>query len=121
MNQQEMFDRVYASVVRQGCRSYDENMRICRYKDNDGNKCAVGHLLPEGHPAFQETNGILPLLGRYPDLRELWNTETIPGMSGFLSALQRAHDKCKVAGTFVEDYTDRMRGVAQMHNLSGPI
>lgn len=50
MNTQEIFDKVVASIIKQGkpAVDYDEESISCgcQYKAEDGSKCAVGQLIP---------------------------------------------------------------------------
>lgn len=40
----------------------------CMYLTPDGNKCAVGLLIPDGHPAQHALDSVIHLAKRYPDL-----------------------------------------------------
>ena len=41
---QKVFDYVVKKVYEQGCKSGTAG--LCQYKDSQGNKCALGHLIP---------------------------------------------------------------------------
>lgn len=43
----EIFEEAINKTVEQGCVSYRAGM--CAYRGNDGNKCAVGHLIKDEH------------------------------------------------------------------------
>lgn len=58
-SKQEAFDTAMEKLLAQGCVSADEDGQ-CLYRNPNGNKCAIGHLIPdefydplfEGRPAF---------------------------------------------------------------------
>ena len=55
MTDQEVFDTVVTALRRQGCKSVkrvaspraDQCTPVCRYRGENGTKCAVGHLIPD--------------------------------------------------------------------------
>lgn len=90
MNRQEVFNTVYKKLVAQGKRCANDHGN-CFY-ERDGMHCAVGHLLPEGHPGMSFQGSVYGLLHNHPDLKETLGIETDTDMD-FLSSLQRAHDE----------------------------
>lgn len=46
MNKQEIFDKVYTELSKQGVPSVDPYGN-CLYRGPNGTKCAVGHLIPD--------------------------------------------------------------------------
>ncbi len=66
----------------------------CMYLMPDGNRCAVGAFIPDGHAALASESGVKDLLDFFWDLREL-----MPFSDGVaLSAFQRSHDLCGSGG-----------------------
>lgn len=61
----------------------------CQYLTEDGRKCAVGLVIPDGHPAQAEECAAVVLYERHPDL-----VERIPkGMNvADMTTLQGIHD-----------------------------
>ena len=68
MTPQEVFDTVVAALVKQGRKSLAENgdpsiSKDCRYRGDDGLKCAIGHLIPDDEYAeWMEGMGTTTLL-----------------------------------------------------------
>ena len=123
MNKQELFDKVYGTLIKQGCRAYSMEYHACEYKDSEGNKCAVGHLLPEGHEAFFSGSSVAGILSKWPDLKEHFGVEDDADIH-FLGRLQSAHDNAShdnVDGEdFVGDFRDNMVRIAQKYKLEMP-
>lgn len=89
---QEIFDRVVAHLRQQGRPAREGSW--CRYLTADGLKCAVGALIPDGHPAQTDLDGDPTpqiLAERYPNLFEPHLVEGGPW--GLLRQLQKAHDE----------------------------
>ena len=72
MNQitlQRIFDAAWqAFVVEKRPPAYDTAASVCCYLTEDGRKCAVGLVLPEGHPAQRQEATLGLLVERYPEL-----------------------------------------------------
>lgn len=47
---------------------YGNEETVCRYLDDNGNKCAIGVSLPDGHPSQNYTKGFGLLVNNYPEL-----------------------------------------------------
>ena len=47
ISNQEVFDKVVAHARQQGCKSIDEEGRLCLYRDGLGNKCFAGIFIPD--------------------------------------------------------------------------
>lgn len=101
MNRQDLFDRAVAGIRKQGGLALTDNGLGCLYLTKDGRRCAIGHLLPEGHPALSPKvgMGVTNLFRNYPDLNTYFGVASDDIQ--FLIELQRVHDK---AG-FATDYT----------------
>ena len=61
--------------------------KYCVYKAIDGNKCAVGLFIPEGHPGQTYEGTVKSLVHLHPDLRDF-----MPLDIRSLHELQRVHD-----------------------------
>jgi len=98
------FDTVWAHLRRQGVRATNAGVG-CVYLTEDGLRCAVGCLIPPGHPAERFSGNVhelieampgvdLPLFGRHRDL---------------LAQLQDVHDALEP-----QDWNGAMRAIARM-------
>ena len=66
---QAIFDAAYqAFVVEKRPPAYDTAATMCRYLTEDGRKCAVGLVLPEGHPVQKQEASLALIISRYPEL-----------------------------------------------------
>jgi hypothetical protein len=61
----------------------------CKYQDHNGNRCAVGCFLPDGHEGFNTTVNVYNLLRKFPDLNDI-----VPIKHMALSIMQGVHDEC---------------------------
>lgn len=52
-------------------KAYDKDNLFCVYLDNNGNKCAVGMFIPDGHSAQQYLGDADQLFSRHRDLLEI--------------------------------------------------
>ena len=116
MNRQEIFNKVARALKKQGSQAYENG---CVYLTQDGRRCAVGHLIPDGHPGLQVEGSLNGLLDIYPDLREILEIEDEEDDLAFLSSLQEAHDDS--SGTFLEEWVPRMRGIAERYDLNAEV
>ncbi len=120
MNKQEVYNRVKAALLEQGCRSFGNNkynVSFCMYRSPNGKKCAVGHLILDEHYSEDlEGKGCgspdvitaLRLSGiDYTSLNEDAN---------FLRKLQSAHDDVSDIN-FVTDFTENMARIAKDYHL----
>lgn len=56
-----------------GCSADDFS---CLYLRNDGNRCAVGYWIPDGHPAARSSTDVSGLASTYPELEGVaWPAE----------------------------------------------
>lgn len=61
----------------------------CCYLDEQGNKCAVGLFIPDGHPAAKEHQMLArSLLNKYKDLENI-----MPISIDYINLFQRSHDQ----------------------------
>ena len=61
----------------------------CKYKTDDGKKCAIGLFMPEGHEGEMSNAGVSDLLNQYPDLNRFMPSYDMQKLVSF----QRAHDE----------------------------
>ena len=117
-NKQELFNHVYLALVAQGEPAVWGV--TCTYLNPaTGHKCAIGHLLPDGHPAQSHIFGVVNLYSNYPELFES-NTDL-----DFLSRLQSAHDAPRLTNNltghaWVESFKKRMHLIAAEYKLTVP-
>lgn len=67
-----------------GCRAM-VGTHYCTYENDNGNHCAVGCFIPEGHEAMKSGYGVGSLIIQYPDLK-------FPLQEAGLYEMQRTHD-----------------------------
>ena len=90
MDRRKIFDTVVAHLKAQGKQA--KNITgSCSYLTQDGLKCAIGCLIPDGHPAQISCGGVTYILLVFSDLNKLWEIENESDVD-FLCALQEAHD-----------------------------
>lgn len=61
---------------------------LCAYRAGDGNRCAIGVFIPDGHNGEMHNGRVDNLLTKYPDLRQ-----NMPLEDDALDRLQLIHDK----------------------------
>lgn len=61
---------------------------VCSYLTPDGNKCLVGLLIPDGHPAQVEVGGVGMICNKFQDLKKAFE-----GHRSFLKDIQALHDE----------------------------
>src|ERR1700676_2089328 len=66
----------------------DGTVSGCMYKAGDGNRCAVGVFIPDGHDAENYPSYVNALLIAHPDLEQFMPLET-----NALRILQSIHDR----------------------------
>lgn len=74
---------------------------LCRYLTADGNKCAIGLFIPDGHPAQLIQADALGLVRTYPSLLKI-----MPLPLSALIELQRVHDDHDYSLVLFEDTVD---------------
>ena len=60
----------------------------CRYQAENGNRCAIGCFIPDGHDALNFYGDVSNLLENYPDLRDHMPFDSLTT----LNSLQEVHD-----------------------------
>ncbi len=84
-----------------GTQAMDETYEYCTYKNDAGNRCAVGCFIPEdtSEKVFKHRGSAISLLDKYPDLKV-----KMPLSGLALESLQQIHDKNGIN----ENVRDRM-------------
>ena len=115
MNKQEMFNKAYLGILKQGKRSTDDNWDNV-YRGADGSKCSIGFLIPD---ELYNKNIEYADVG-YPMVLELIpHGEDIS--LDFLYALQEAHDSHHGTNeTFIDQFKTAMSHVANEFGLEVP-
>lgn len=111
MNKQEIFDKVVTHLLTQKKKALSKDGK-CVYLNEDGFKCAIGCLIPDGHPAQYCDGGIQSIIS-YSDISELFGIRSMYWLdTPFLKQLQLIHDTCDV----VEWYS-QLHGMAVKYDL----
>ena len=118
-NKQELFNQVYTALVAQGKPAFSQEDARCMYLDKKtGRKCAIGHLIPDGHPAQEHNFAVRSLYYEHPELFE--NGTDIP----FLVRLQEAHDNSALdpvsAPEWLSHFKKHMYLLANQYKLTVP-
>lgn len=120
---QAAFDAVYEHFVAKGApqsTAMKNGDRVCRYRTEDGKKCAIGVLVPE-HMYSKAMEGLMA--------SSLWFRGNLPYLSSeitpeFLDHLQQMHDQYWPE-TFHSTFTEWMRlsleRFAKAQNLKVPV
>ena len=114
---QEIFDVAYKGLRDQGWRQSKNAEGRCRYRNGKGDKCAIGHLIPDEDyaPVLEHFLGnddaIMDAAHIHPDFRG--------EVDGFLYNLQSQHDDPD-AGTAQVEIPKNMAKFAKRHNLTIP-
>lgn len=105
---QELFDTIVTHLRKQGKQAKDAN-GDCVYLTSDGLKCAVGCLIPDGHPALKAhmSNTVKRITMDYPDLP--WEEED----TFFLYRMQNVHDRWDP-----KHWEDQFKKVAEQYTLT---
>ncbi len=117
MNRQEIFNTVYTRLMTQGRRAM--NGKACAYLAPNGNRCAVGHLIPDGHAGLMATCDVDSLILRHTDLADLFEIESHEDRH-FLMGIQGAHDNCYDIRDFRETFKRNMQKIADCYELTVP-
>lgn len=96
MNKQEIFQKVATAIIKQNVKSgilNNDGVFQCLYKDPDGCKCSIGHILPEDHIILKENPpvNVYNLIINYKELNDIWDIKTMDEID-FLSQMQQIHD-----------------------------
>jgi len=105
MKAQEIFDTIVAHLRKQGGKAM-EGIN-CVYLASDGRKCAIGCLIPDGHPAQDSRGGVTSMLAGFPDLYKRFNAHI-----HILQHMQFCHD-----GIAPEHWEKEFKSIAENYNL----
>lgn len=114
MNKQEIFDKVYTELFKQGVPSVDP-YGTCLYRGPNGTKCAVGHLIPD--ELYDEKMNKLGV-DSLPDsvLQYIGaNSENSFGVLSLLRYLQDVHDMALTVSFAL--WHEEMQRVAKEYKL----
>lgn len=102
MKMQALFDRMVNALTLQNAVSVSNNGRTsnCMYRGDNGNKCAVGHLIPDHMYSRDMDTGmsVSTLLSNFPELQDYLLADDLPyeGSVNFLADMQCTHDQAPV-------------------------
>jgi len=137
MNKQDVFDFAARAVIKQGKPATQRieglgahSSPFCAYKTKEGDRCAVGHLLPDNTPqaVFDAKMSVRELTSAFPEVKQLLGIETDEDVT-FLARIQAAHDQYSSYVTsgdwdttaWLKSFIDSMRDVAKLYELSDAI
>jgi hypothetical protein len=137
MNKQEIFDKAYIGIIKQGKPSMSASGQ-CKYEAKDGCRCAVGMLIDDASlrksmDAF-ESSGILDIVAKARSDDEDSKTDLklpdwIIEEEELLHTIQCAHDfagqelltdEGKEKVEFIPEFKSRMKAAAKHHGLTVP-
>lgn len=93
MNKKEIFYKVAEHLVKQGRKAKDATGDFCQYYAPNGDKCAVGCLIPQG--LYEKKIEGCGVTG--PTLEPILKKMGVAKHVEFLSSLQTIHDSSDVA------------------------
>lgn len=86
---QTAFETAAKALIAQNAFSLVDDGQTCAYRDPDGNKCAIGHLIPdELYGEVTEGLGVIEMLKKAPSIAPLF----AECEDQFLTELQAVHD-----------------------------
>lgn len=95
-SRQEISDAIAKALIKQKVRAMDKPRNQCVYLDHEGNKCAVGHCLPEDSKLVKIRGGVGKLLENIgcPDTTPEENEilRSLKNNADFFCRLQGIHD-----------------------------
>lgn len=95
MKAQEIFNRAVRRLIKQGVPATTEYAEGCRYRTDDGRRCAIGHLLPtKVYKPTMENNSVRRLVWKFPEVEPYVLASDLPPEVALRLAggLQDAHD-----------------------------
>ena len=93
MNRRNVFKKMFDFLMAQGHRSVTRD-GSCMYLRKNGDRCAIGALIPDGHPALGRGGyrlNVRKIIEKYPDLNEIFGIRGEKDIR-FLEYGQLAHD-----------------------------
>jgi len=122
MTAQEIFDKVINHLLQQGGPAlnynYDDDP-VCRYRSNNGLKCAVGCLIPDDqYDPIMEGWGVM-VTSPPSDPLNYWIAKYYEPQRDLLAALQSLHDNIGMNGICDDWQTVILRGAADIAKKFG--
>jgi len=109
MTNQTAFNIASVALLTQNAFSMTDDGNICAYRDADGNKCAIGHLIPdELYEEVTEGLDVIEMLRKSQHIALL----LAECEDQFLTDLQNVHDEATHPETFS---TELLRLAAEWH------
>ena len=114
MNNQEFFDEAASYLLSMKKKSTNDG--FCSYLTEDGNKCVIGHFIPDGHPGQKCFVNVRNLVYSYPELKGIVCPDTEDGefLAEIMQNVHDHHDSWDENG-FIE--FDELREIAEDFNL----
>lgn len=125
MTRQEMFDKIWNHFIEEDAPWSVTEKGGCRYRGEDGKKCAVGLLLPDSlyHPDM-EGKAIERVFQHFPEVKEFFGEHNMH----FLDACQRAHDQTSPIPAQAAEvwdgkplFTNKLLEIARVFGLEAPL
>lgn len=120
---QDTFNKVWFAINEQKRpsqryvqRKYSQGQDLlCAYRGSNGNKCAIGHLIPDNeyYPSIEGLY-LLTVVETVPTLKSFQGDMT------FLRDLQNAHDSASEAFSFLGTFKMKMEAIATEWGLTFP-
>ncbi len=110
MNRQKIFNTVRDHLLKQEDRAMRN--KFCCYLTSGGLKCAIGCLIPDGHPGQESGAAVGGLIDKYPDLKLLWGVDS-PEDRSFLLSIQIIHDDIDP-----EEWSEELTSFAKARGLT---
>ena len=116
MTLQQAFNAAYIGVLAQGCKSTSD-VEEGLYNDGKGNKCNIGHTMPEGTDVTDWNHRVVVELleARHPSVAHLSGID-----HSDLTEFQDCHDKTELGAAFIGRYTVNMEYFARRRGLTIP-
>lgn len=90
---QEYYEQAVEYIANQEQRCVDPDQSHCVYENEEGNRCVVGQLIPDGHKALKYGSTIGVMIRKFPDLKKQVLPSGPPGQAEMLATkLQALHD-----------------------------
>ena len=117
MTEQEIFNRVWAHLNKQGHQAFGK-YGSCQYRTSNGDACAVGCLLDDATATLFDAKPNPNIADIFKSTPDLVPTELHPHIA-FLDNLQNIHDRKYVGmdGTWLENWQRTMRRLAWSRKL----
>lgn len=108
-SKQETFDTVVGALIKQGRPSVGEGK--CKYRGPNGDKCAVGHLIPDSK--YRET-----MEGRaINDMAVFYVVQGLGHNVALVESLQMAHDDYSSMPNFMSNFIAMAKEISRDYRL----